>query len=53
MVCKLAQKPSEIWMTLPVESKKWFLNELKCKQEEDDSKRSYSSSGTKDKNQNF
>jgi hypothetical protein len=27
MVCKLAQIPPEIWVTLPVEAKKWLLNE--------------------------
>jgi hypothetical protein len=27
MVCKLAQIPPEIWMTLPLEAKKWLLNE--------------------------
>jgi hypothetical protein len=36
MVCKLAQVPSEIWMTLPLESKKWLLNERKSQQQEDD-----------------
>jgi hypothetical protein len=29
MVCKLAQIPSEIWITLPLEAKKWILNERK------------------------
>jgi hypothetical protein len=29
MVCKLAQIPPEIWMTLSVEAKKWLLNERK------------------------
>jgi hypothetical protein len=29
MVCKLAQIPPEIWMTLPLEAKKWLLNERK------------------------
>jgi hypothetical protein len=32
MVCKLAQIPPEIWMTLPLESKKWLLNERKRQQ---------------------
>jgi hypothetical protein len=36
MVCKLAQIPPEIWMTLPLEAKKWLLNERKCQQQEDD-----------------
>jgi hypothetical protein len=36
-VCKLAQIPPEIWMTLPfAEAKKWLLNERKCQQQEDD-----------------
>jgi hypothetical protein len=29
MVCKLAQIPPEIWITLPFEAKKWLLNEMK------------------------
>jgi hypothetical protein len=29
MVCKLAQIPPEIWMILPLEAKKWLLNERK------------------------
>jgi hypothetical protein len=36
MVCKLAQTPPEIWMTLPLEAKKWLLNETKRQQQEDD-----------------
>jgi hypothetical protein len=36
MVCKLAQIPPEIWMTLPFEAEKWLLNERKCQQQEDD-----------------
>jgi hypothetical protein len=36
MVCKLAQIPPEIWMTLPLEVKKWLLNETKHQQQEDD-----------------
>jgi hypothetical protein len=36
MVCKLAQIPPEIWMTLPLEAKKWPLNERKRQQQEDD-----------------
>jgi hypothetical protein len=36
MVCKLAQVPPEIWMTLPLEAKKWLLNERKLQQQEDD-----------------
>jgi hypothetical protein len=29
MVCTLSLKPPEIWMTLPVEAKKWWFNERK------------------------
>jgi hypothetical protein len=36
MVCKLAQIPPEIGMTLPLEAKKWLLNERKHQQQEDD-----------------
>jgi hypothetical protein len=36
MVCNLAQIPPEIWMTLPLEAKKWLLNERKRQQQEDD-----------------
>jgi hypothetical protein len=36
MVCKLAQIPPEIWMTLPLEAKKWLLNERKIQQQEDE-----------------
>jgi hypothetical protein len=36
MVCKLAQIPPEIWMTLPLEAKIWLLNERKCQQQEDE-----------------
>jgi hypothetical protein len=36
MVCKLVQIPPEIWMTLPLEAKKWLLNERKRQQQEDD-----------------
>jgi hypothetical protein len=36
MVCKLAQIPPDIWMTLPLEAKKWLLNERKRQQQEDD-----------------
>jgi hypothetical protein len=32
MVCKLAQIPPEIWMTLPLEAKEWLLNERKRQQ---------------------
>jgi hypothetical protein len=35
-VCKLAQIPPEIWMTIPLEAKKWLLNERKHQQQEDD-----------------
>ena len=44
MVCKLAQVPPEIWMTLSVDAKKWLLNERKRQQQEDD-KLKKSSSG--------
>jgi hypothetical protein len=36
MVCKLAQIPPEIWMNLPLEAKKWLLNERKREQQEDE-----------------
>jgi hypothetical protein len=36
MVCKLAQIPPEIWMTLLLEAEKCLLNEIKCQQQEDD-----------------
>jgi hypothetical protein len=36
MVCKLAQIPPEICMTLPLEAKKWLLNERKRQHQEDD-----------------
>jgi hypothetical protein len=36
MVCKLAQIPPEIWMNLPLEAKKWLLNERKRQQQERD-----------------
>jgi hypothetical protein len=36
MVCKLAQIPPDIWMTLPFEAKKCLLNERKRQQQEDD-----------------
>jgi hypothetical protein len=36
MVCKLAQIQPDIWITLPLEAKKWLLNERKCQQQEDD-----------------
>jgi hypothetical protein len=36
MVYKLAQIPPEIWMTLPLEAKKWLLNERIRQQQEDD-----------------
>jgi hypothetical protein len=49
MVCKLAQIPPEIWMTLPFDAKKWLLNERKRQQQEDDkSKKSSNSSNIKD-----
>jgi hypothetical protein len=34
LVCKLAQVPPEIWMTLSLEAKKWLLNERKRQQQE-------------------
>jgi hypothetical protein len=36
MVCKLAQIPPDIWMTLPLEAKKWLLNERKRQKQKDD-----------------
>jgi hypothetical protein len=39
MVCKLAQIPLEIWMTLPLEAKIWLLNERKPQQQDDDKMR--------------
>jgi hypothetical protein len=36
MVCKLAQIPPEICMTLPLEAKKWQLNERTRQRQEDD-----------------
>jgi hypothetical protein len=36
IVCKLAQIPPDIWMTLPLEAKKCLLNERKLQQQEDD-----------------
>jgi hypothetical protein len=30
VVCKSAQVPPEIWMTLSLEAKKWLLNKRKC-----------------------
>jgi hypothetical protein len=36
MVCKLAQIPPDIWMTLPLEAKDWILNERITQQQEDD-----------------
>jgi hypothetical protein len=34
MVCKLAQIPSEIWMILPLEAKKWLLDERNRQEQE-------------------
>jgi hypothetical protein len=46
LVCKLAQVPPEIWMTLPLEAKKWLLNERKRQQQEEDkSKKSSDTNG--------
>jgi uncharacterized protein YaiL (DUF2058 family) len=39
MVCKLAQIPPEIWMTLPLVAKKWLLSERKDQKQEDDKKK--------------
>jgi hypothetical protein len=36
MVFILGQIPSEIWITLSLEAKKWLLNERKRQQQEDD-----------------
>jgi hypothetical protein len=36
MVTKLVQIAPEIWMTLPLEAKKWLLNERKRQHQEDD-----------------
>ena len=36
MACKLAQIPPDIWMNLPLEAKKWMLNERKRQQIEDE-----------------
>ena len=36
MACKLAQIPPDIWMTLPLEAKKWLVNERKLQQIEDE-----------------
>jgi hypothetical protein len=39
MVCKLAQIPADIWMTLSLEAKKWLLNERNLQQQEDDKRK--------------
>jgi hypothetical protein len=36
MVCKWAQIPPDIWMTLPLEAKKWLMNKRKRQQQEHD-----------------
>jgi hypothetical protein len=36
MVCKLAQIPPDVWMTLPLEDKKQVVNERKRQQKEED-----------------
>jgi hypothetical protein len=36
MVCKLTQIHRGIWLTVPLEGKKWLLNERKRQQQEDD-----------------
>jgi hypothetical protein len=41
MVCKLAQVPPEIWMTLPLEAKTWLLNERTRQQIKDDKLKSH------------
>jgi hypothetical protein len=43
IVCKLAQLPPEIWMTLSKEAKKWLVNEKKRQQQEDDKMKKSSS----------
>ena len=48
MVCKLAQIPTEIWMTLPLEAKKWLLNERKRQQKEEDKLKKSSNLSSKD-----
>jgi hypothetical protein len=56
MVCKLPQIPPEIWMTLPLEAKKWLSNEKSQQQEDDKMKKSLalnkSSSVPNDKDNN-
>ena len=44
MVCKLAQLPPEIWMTLSLEAKKWLLNRKRQHQAEEKVIRSLSQS---------
>ena len=41
MVCKLAQAPPELWITLPLEGKTRLLNEIKGQQQEDDELKSH------------
>jgi hypothetical protein len=36
MVCTPAQISPEVWMNLPLEAKKWLLNERKCQQKDDE-----------------
>jgi hypothetical protein len=36
MICTMAQIPPEIWITLPLQAKKFLLNERKRHQQEDD-----------------
>jgi hypothetical protein len=38
IVCELGQIPLEIWMTLPLEAKKWLLNERKRAHNEKETK---------------
>jgi hypothetical protein len=47
MVCKLAQVPPEIWMTLSTEAKKWLLHERKRQQK--DSKKDTDKAPEKDR----
>ena len=47
MVCKLVQTPPDIWMTLPLEAKKWLLNERKRQQIEDEKAKKAATIGDK------
>jgi hypothetical protein len=48
LVCKLAQVPPEIWMTLSLEAKKWLLNERKRQQQEEDKSKKSSDTNEND-----